>query len=51
MDYGDEIDAVFSYQAPWKQTFALKYASYDADELGFDTDKIWFFTTYAFGQK
>jgi hypothetical protein len=51
MDYGDEIDAVFSYKAPWKQTFALKYASYNADELGFDTDKIWFFTTYAFGQK
>jgi hypothetical protein len=49
LDYGDELNAVLSYKASWKQVFALKYASYNADDFSADTDKFWFWTSYSFG--
>ena len=48
LDYGSEIDAVVSYDAPWKQTFGLKLALYDADTFSADTEKIMAFTSYSF---
>jgi len=46
MSYGDEIDFLLSYKAPWKQTFALKGALYSADEFSVDTSKIWLYTAW-----
>jgi hypothetical protein len=46
--WGTELDAQIVYTAPWKQTIALKYARYDADEWAWDTDKIWLWTTWGF---
>lgn len=49
VDYGTEIDGQLTWKSGWRQTFALKLASYDADLFGQDTDKIMLFTTYGFG--
>jgi hypothetical protein len=46
--YGNEIDFLVGYTAPWKQSFYLKYANYSADEWAADVSKIWLFTTYKF---
>jgi len=46
--YGSEIDGVLSWSAPWKQTFAFKFALYDAKEHSTDTDKFWLYTAYSF---
>ena len=48
IDYGTEIDAEVVYTAPWKQTFSVKYASYDADGFSSDTEKVWLWTSYSF---
>lgn len=38
--YGKELDLMFS--ATWKNlTFLVKYADYDADTFGVDTEKLW----------
>jgi len=47
-DYGTELDAVVSWNSPWKQTFVAKAAFYNADDHAADTDKFWLYTTYAF---
>lgn len=48
LDYGTEIDAQITYKTSWKQTLALKLASYDAEDFGRDTDKWFFWTTWQF---
>jgi hypothetical protein len=46
--YGTEIDGSVVYNAPWKQQFAFKFASYDADHLSLDTIKFWIWTRWGF---
>ncbi|WP_281561111.1 alginate export family protein [Thalassomonas sp. RHCl1] len=41
-DWGSEIDLVAAYAVDKNYSVLLKYASYDADDHGSDTDKIWF---------
>ncbi len=43
--YGSEIDLQLLYKASWGQTFGLKGAHYDADEVGTDTDKWMLWTS------
>ncbi|MEM9558090.1 MAG: alginate export family protein [Acidobacteriota bacterium] len=47
-DFGSEIDGELVYTAPWRQTFALKFAVYDADDFSTDTEKLMLWTRYAF---
>ncbi|WP_461517511.1 alginate export family protein [Porticoccus sp.] len=47
-DYGEEFDAVASYPINKNLSVELKYAMYDADEFGVDTDKVWFSVNYTF---
>lgn len=49
LDYGTEIDGQLTWNSEWGQTFALKFADYDADRFGSDVTKAMFFTTYSFG--
>ena len=49
--YGSEMDGALSYDAPWNQAFAFKFALYDADEWREDTNKFWLWTSYKFGSK
>jgi hypothetical protein len=46
IDYGQELDAQASYKAPWKQTFAMKFAYYSADDLLENTFKVWVWTSW-----
>ena len=48
-DWGSEIDAQLMYTTSWKQSFALKFADYDADAHSVDATKIMLFTTFGFG--
>lgn len=48
LDYGTEVDLVFSWKADWGQAFSLKGAFYEADGHSTDTRKIWFLTSYSF---
>ncbi len=48
LDYGSEVDAQLTWKSPWKQTMALKLASYDANAFSRDTDKWIFWTSYQF---
>lgn len=41
IDYGTELDLVASYKFAKKYSFLVKYASYSADNLATDTDKLW----------
>ncbi len=50
--YGNEVDALLTYTAAWKQQFAIKIASYSAADdsvlgTGTDTMKYWFYSTYS----
>ena len=47
-DYGTELDAELVYTAPWKQSFGIKYADYDADTFSRDTQKLWIWTAVGF---
>ena len=47
-DYGDEVDFVLLYTAPWKQALGLKLAFYQADGFAADTGKIMFWTAWGF---
>lgn len=47
-DYGSEIDGLLRWKAPWKQTFVLKMAIYNADEFSFDTTKAWLMSSVSF---
>ena len=40
-NYGSEIDLVAAYKFNKNVSGLLKFASYDADELGTDTNKLW----------
>ncbi len=44
LDYGTEIDAQAMVKTPWKQTFAVTFAYYSADDLFEDTFKLWIWT-------
>jgi hypothetical protein len=46
--WGTELDAQIVYTTAWKQTVALKYARYDADQWALDTKKLWIFTSWGF---
>ena len=46
--WGDELDLLAIYTAPWKQKFGLKAALYDADDWATDTDKVWVWTEWGF---
>lgn len=46
--WGSELDAQVVYTTPWKQKVALTFARYDADQWGWDTDKIWVWTSWGF---
>lgn len=48
LDFGTEIDAELVYTAPWKQSFGLKVADYDADTFATDTRKLWLWTAVGF---
>lgn len=48
IDYGNELDLVATYKAPWGQSFGAKAALYGADEFSMDTRKYWLFTGYSF---
>jgi hypothetical protein len=41
IDYGTELNLVASYPLANKLGLMVKYASYDADELATDTNKLW----------
>ena len=47
-DYGTELDAQVLWDAPWKQRFGLKLASYDADQHSVDVEKLMLFTAVSF---
>ena len=40
IDYGTEIDLVAAYKVN-SYNFLVKFSSYNADELGTDTNKLW----------
>ena len=44
--YGNELDIDLGYTAPWKQSFGLKGAFYNADDFSVDVTKIWLWTAY-----
>ena len=44
MDYGNEMDLLFTYTSPWQQLFGFKAAFYGADLYSQDTDKIMLYT-------
>lgn len=48
MSYGSEIDLVAAYKFNKSTSGLLKFASYDADELGKDTTKLWAMVTFNF---
>ena len=48
VDYGTELDLLCAWTSPWKQVFALKYASFSADDAFRDVDKIWAYTAWKF---
>ncbi len=48
ISYGSEIDLVAAYKFNNNTSGLLKFASYDADEHGTDTSKIWAMMTFAF---
>ena len=48
-DYGTELDLEAVYKIDKGVTFGLKAAFYDAEAHATDTDKIWFWTAYKFG--
>lgn len=47
-DFGTELDGELVYKAPWQQTFALKFAAYDADDFSTDTEKVMLWSSYTF---
>jgi hypothetical protein len=47
-DYGSEVDFVATYPINKQLSAQLKYASYNADSYGVDTDKLWFTVNLAF---
>ena len=46
--WGTELDAAVIYNAPWKQQFAFKFATYDATDHATDTTKFWLWTSWGF---
>lgn len=48
MSYGSEIDLVATYKFNNYTSGLLKLASYDADEYGTDTTKVWAMVNFAF---
>ena len=46
--YGDELDFEFRYLAPWRQTFAVGAALYDADAHSTDVSKVAVWTSVRF---
>ncbi|GAA5139969.1 alginate export family protein [Thalassotalea piscium] len=46
--YGSELDLVAAYSFSKHVSGLLKFAAYDADELGTDTNKLWAMATFAF---
>ncbi len=49
IDYGTELDLLCAWTAPWKQVFALKYASFSHDgDYSRDVDKLWAYTAWKF---
>ncbi len=40
IDYGQEIDVLLTYKAPWGQTFGVKGMFYDADDFAADIAKV-----------
>ena len=47
-DYGDEIDIAIAKQVHKNVHLLLKYANYNADDFGTDTQKAWLQVTVAF---
>ncbi len=47
-DLGSEIDAEFVIPVVDKVKAGIKYASYDAGDTGFDTDKLWVWVQFSF---
>jgi len=47
ISYGDEIDAVLSFKVK-KANILLKYANYQADGFGVDTERFWIQAAYKF---
>ncbi|MEM1178334.1 MAG: alginate export family protein [Acidobacteriota bacterium] len=48
VDFGTELDGELVYKSPWKQTFALKFAAYEADAFPTDTEKVMLWSSYTF---
>ena len=48
MEWGSEVDMIFSRKFAKRHTGTLKFASYDAKEFSVDTDKIWLMWSAAF---
>jgi hypothetical protein len=46
--YGRELDVQAVLSTSWKQSFGLKAAFYDADELSTDTSKVWAWSAWSF---
>lgn len=47
-DYGTELDLVAAYKINKRVSVLAKYAAYDAQDHGVDTDKLWLMTTLKF---
>ncbi len=47
-NYGSEIDLVAAYKVNTQVSVLAKYAIYDADDHGVDTDKLWLMATLKF---
>ncbi len=48
IDYGQELDFQLTCKTSWGQGFGLKGALYERDRFATDTDKLMFWTNYAF---
>ena len=47
-NYGSEFDLVAAYKISERYSVMFKYAAYDADDFGSDTDKAWLMLSAAF---
>lgn len=47
-EWGTELDLLATYDAPWKQSFSIKAARYEADAFARDTTKVWIYTAWKY---
>ena len=48
LDYGSEWDLIATYALNKSLSTSVKYANYQRDQFGVDTEKLWFSLQYSF---